>query len=79
MRNNVIQLNADQIDALRIRTAKWAYATRRIPVDIEDFRIKRRVQPRAGDHVLAKVKRIGQHNLKKDLEKRTNGTHHICH
>lgn len=61
MRNNVIQLNADQIDALRIKTAKWAYATRRIPDDIEDFRIKRRVRPKAGDLVLAKVKRIGQH------------------
>lgn len=63
MGNQIITLNTGRRDRLsqRIKNAKWSYATRRIPVDIDGLHIDDRKTPKAGDLVLAKVKRLGQH------------------
>ena len=48
-------------DALRIRNAAWAFATRRVPVDAAAMLLPPVGKPEAGDLILATVDFIGQH------------------
>ncbi len=63
MENQIIKLNSNRNDSIsqRINSAKWGFATRRIPANIDDLYIDSRTPPKAGDLVLAKVRRLGQH------------------
>lgn len=63
METKIIKLKTDRRDRLsrRIKNAKWGYVTRRIRVGVDTLRIDGRVAPKAGDLVLAKVRRLGQH------------------
>ncbi len=63
MESNIIQLNTGQRnqEPQRLAAAKRSYATRRLPADIRHFQIDQGRVPRAGDVVLATVKRLGQH------------------
>ena len=61
MGDNVIEFKGRKGYRDRIVNAKWAYTTRRIPKDASWCLTERNVTPRAGDLVLAKVRRIGQH------------------
>ncbi len=63
MEGNVIQLNTSQVhhDPHRLAKAKRAYSTRRLPDDVRHYKIDSNRVPKAGDVVLARVKRLGHH------------------
>lgn len=61
MADNVIELKDKHRYRERICNAKWAYATRRVSKAREWSLTKRPIVPRAGDLVLARVTRLGQH------------------
>lgn len=48
-------------DALRIRSAAWAFATRRVPVDAATLLLPPVGKPETGDLILAVVDSLGQH------------------
>ena len=48
-------------DALRIRRAAWAFATRRVPVDAAAMLLPAVGKPESGDLILAVVDSLGQH------------------
>lgn len=61
MKDNIIELRGQSDTQARLRSAKWAYATRRVPVEKAQRLVQGAVVPRIGDLALAKVRRIGQH------------------
>lgn len=63
MKSKVIQLKTNRIhlQPQRLAKAKRSYATRCLPSDISTFKIDDSRTPNAGDVVLAKIKRLGQH------------------
>lgn len=63
MENKIIRLNTSRQDMPLqcINNAKWGYSTRRVTVQVSELRLDAQRLPMAGDLVLAKVKRIGQH------------------
>lgn len=61
MKSNVIDLNNKLGHRERIENAKWAYTTRRIDRDKALTLVYPDAAPRAGDVVLARVAKIGQH------------------
>lgn len=61
MNTNIINLAGQRADQRRIRNAKWGYSTRLIPKDLDDFHIRTNLAPQAGDLVLVKVTKLGQH------------------
>ena len=63
MTSNIISLSRDDNHAhrQRIMRAKWSYATRCVPADSARILRKGSIQPKAGDLVLARVDRPGQH------------------
>jgi len=61
MHGNVIDLGDKGGTRERIRSAKWAYTTRRVPAERAHTLVQGGAVPRVGDLVLAKVRRTGQH------------------
>ena len=63
MKNNIIKLTTEKGDRQQqlIQDAKWGYTTRCIPSNIGDLYIHKNATPKAGDLVLATVKRLGHH------------------
>ena len=61
MADKVIELKKRYKDPQRIANAKWSYTTRRVDRQAPMFLSTRNATPRAGDLVLARVTRLGQH------------------
>jgi molybdopterin-guanine dinucleotide biosynthesis protein len=61
MADNIIEFKGKNEYRERISNAKWAYTTRRVTQATSWSLVGKNVTPRAGDLVLAQVKRIGQH------------------
>lgn len=61
MQTNIIELGRQGGMRDRIRSAKWAFTTRRVAADQAQTLVQTGAVPRVGDLVLAKVRRIGQH------------------
>lgn len=63
MENKIIRLKTSRKDipSPYFNSAKWGYSTRRASVEGGEFHLDGQRLPKAGDLVLAKVKRLGQH------------------
>lgn len=63
MKSNIIDLarNDSHSQQQRILQAKWSYTTRRVPSHTATVLRKGAIRPKAGDLMLAKVTRLGQH------------------